>query len=313
MIPTSPNVVKNTGVIFKKMTPYFLSAGLFLSGFFAVFAPLPLLFVGITQGPLWVLLAAITNCALVYLASGPALFQFYALAFASLGVLLPLFLVRQKLKIESTAAALWLSQVGLLILLVFVYSQMHGLTLFEELQQTFTRFFDTLLVTLRPEAREQLFGELTEAAWREKTLWELPAAIATLVLVCIWINLYLILTLNPNRVLSKKGLDRKAFFKWRTSPHMVWPTIIAWAVVLLGEGKVEFVALNTLKFLMAVYAIQGVAVITSVFDAWRIRGIWRTLLFALILFGMLPLLLGIGFFDQWFDFRTRIRQSKGQS
>jgi hypothetical protein len=59
---------------------------------------------------------------------------------------------------------------------------------------------------------------------------------------------------------------------------------------------------------MAVYAIQGLSILSFFFDVWNVRGVFRVLAFLAAIFIMMPLLLSLGFFDLWFDFRSKFRQ-----
>src|SRR5690606_36783157 len=114
---------------------------------------------------------------------------------------------------------------------------------------------------------------------------------------------------NPKQTLAKIGVSRDSFRRWKTSDCVIWPTVLCWFFVLQGDAFVSDIAMAAFKLLMVVYAIQGLAILTTAFDAWRIRGLFRLLAFMVVFFLMAPLLLGVGFFDQWFDFRAKFRQS----
>jgi hypothetical protein len=145
--------------------------------------------------------------------------------------------------------------------------------------------------------------------WRKRTLAELPGALGILCIVVSWFNLRVLINLNPNRFLTRVGLDRRVLNRWKNADWLVWPTLGSWAVVLFTKGAASDIALNLFKILMAAYGLQGLAVLGSLFEAWRIRGIFRMILYVLVILVMMPLLLSIGFFDQWFDFRAKFRQS----
>ena len=66
---------------------------------------------------------------------------------------------------------------------------------------------------------------------------------------------------------------------------------------------------NVFKFLMAIYAIQGLSVLSYFFNLWRVRRIFRILGYLIGVLMMTPLVLSLGFFDLWFDFRSKFRQS----
>ena len=60
---------------------------------------------------------------------------------------------------------------------------------------------------------------------------------------------------------------------------------------------------------MAIYALQGLSVLSFFFEAWNVRGLFRALIMVAGVLFMMPLVLSLGFFDLWFDFRSKIRQS----
>ncbi len=296
-----------------RIAPFFVSAALFLSGFFAIFSPLPFLILGVTGNPRWVWAALATNSALVYLSSGSTVFQFYLLSVGTIGLVMP-FLIFRRFKPEAVVARTWIVQWCLVAMLIGVYAILRGVTPWEELKRIFASFFDLLMVSLPPESREQLIqsfggGKVGVEEWRKATLTSLPGNIGILCLLLAWFNLRVLFNLNPNRFLSRVGLDRRTLNRWKSADWLIWPTLGSWAVVLFTEGTPSDVALNIFKVFMAAYGIQGFAVLGSLFDAYKVRGLFRILLYSLVLIVIPPLLLSVGFFDQWFDFRTKFRQT----
>jgi len=310
---------RDTGTVGKifttwnRVAPFFVSAALFLSGFFAVFSPLPFLILGVTARRGWVWVALATNGALVYYASGSTVFQFYLLAVAAIGGVTPEFIFR-RLSPEQIIARTWIVQWCFVGILICGYALLHGVTPLAELRQIFSSFFDLLLASLSPEAREQLVanfggGDVGIEEWRHRTLVELPGALGILCLLMSWFNLRMLINLNPGRFLQRVGLDRRILNRWKNADWLIWPTLGSWAIVLFTDGLVSDLALNAFKILMAAYGLQGLGVLGSLFEAWRIRGLFRMILYSVVLLVLLPLLLSIGFFDQWFDFRAKFRQS----
>lgn len=308
-----PASVAKIFVFWNRVAPFFVSAALFLSGFFAVFSPLPFLILGVTMGRGWLLLALVTNGAIVYLAGGPTFFQFYLLSVAAIGLVAP-GLIRRRLRPEQIVARTWIVQWCFVGILICVYALIHRVTPLAELHQIFSSFFDLLLSSLTPEAREQLVanfgaGEVGIEEWRRRTLIELPGALGILCLLMTWFNLRVLINLNPNRALLKLGFDRRILNRWKNADWLIWPTLGTWAIVLFTDGIASDIALNIFKILMAAYGLQGLGVLGALFNSWHIRGLFRMILYAVVLFVLLPLLLSIGFFDQWFDFRAKFRQS----
>lgn len=300
-------------LLWNRIAPFFVSAALFLSGFFALFSPLPYLILGVTVSGWWLVGALVTNSALVYFTSGPTVFQFYLLSIASIGLVMP-FLIRRRIRPESIIARTWIVQWCSVGFLVCVYALIHRVTPMEELRRIFASFFDLLFASLSPESRDQLVanfggGEVAIEEWRKRTLSELPGALGILCLLVSWFNFRILINLNPGRFLQRVGLDRRVLNRWKNADWMVWPALASWGIVLFADGIVADLALNLFKILMAAYGIQGLAVLGSLFESWRIRGLFRMILYLVVVGVMLPLLLSIGFFDQWFDFRAKFRQS----
>ena len=299
--------------VWNRVAPFFVSAALFLSGFFAIFSPLPFLILGVTVGVRWVIAAMVTNAVLIYLTSGPTVFQFYLLSICAIGLVMP-FLIRRKFKPEQIIARTWIVQWCFVGALICGYALLHKVAPMEELRRIFGEFFDILFASLSPEARDQLVanfggGDVAIAEWRKRTLVELPGALGILCLLTSWFNLRVLINLNPDRFLHRVGLDRRVLNRWKNADWLVCPTLASWAIVLFTTGITSDLALNLFKVLMAAYSLQGLAVLGYLFEAYKVRGIFRIILYTVVILVMLPLLLSIGFFDQWFDFRSKFRQS----
>lgn len=315
---TAPSAVPPTTFLkvlrfWNRLAPFFVSAALFLSGFFAIFSPLPFLILGVTTRPIWLALAVLTNACLVYFSGGSTVFQFYLLSIGAIGIVMPL-LIQRRLKVEAVLAWTWIIQWSMVGLLICGYALLQGVTPWEELKRIFASFFDVLMASLSTESRDQIIqsfggGEVGIAEWRKKTLSDLPGTLGIICMLVAWFNLRVLVGLNPNRFLSKVGLDRRVLNRWKNAEWLIWPTLGSWAVVLFTEGTPSDIALNVFKVLLAAYGIQGLAVLGCLFEKYKIRGLFRILLYSLVLIVMMPLLLSIGFFDQWFDFRSKLRQT----
>jgi hypothetical protein len=109
------------------------------------------------------------------------------------------------------------------------------------------------------------------------------------------------------------GISLEGLRAWKAPEWLVWPTIAAGFILVFQSGggpdPLGDIALNLFKFLMAIYAIQGLCVMSSLMQTWNIRAGLRTGIMAFAVLLMLPLVLSLGFFDLWFDFRSKFRQS----
>lgn len=69
---------------------------------------------------------------------------------------------------------------------------------------------------------------------------------------------------------------------------------------------VSLPALNLFKILMAVYAIQGLAIMAFLFHSFKVPGFLRPLGYVIAVLVLLPLVISLGFFDLWFLFREKL-------
>ena len=177
----------------------------------------------------------------------------------------------------------------------------------QELSSQISEFVDYLSQSV--SSNPALINPTEAEDWKRSLLLEFPSALAIFALVLVWSNLMLLLKANPNGIREKLGLDASYFKKWKAPELLVWPTIFFGVFLVADFGIASDIALSVFKFLMAIYAIQGLSVLSYFLDLWGVRGMFRWVSFTLSLFLMMPLVLSLGFFDLWFDFRSKFRQS----
>lgn len=289
-----------------RVVPFFLSALLFLSAFLAVISPLPILLLGLSPGRSrrsWAWLAALTNAALVFIfggGSGVAAFAVFALVPA----LSMVSLLEKKKKPELTAgislAAMALSGAAA----VFLFSHFAHVHPWAEMKNALSQFVDYWVHTAAFQNQEPADIE----TWKRGLLVELPSAVAVLALIVVWANLILTLKLNPGDIRSRMGLKSDFFTQWKASEWLLWPTILSGATLLLDLGVVTDLGRNLFKVLMAIYAFQGLSILSFFFSFWRVKKAFHGLGYAAAVLLLMPLLLSLGFFDVWFDFRSKFRQ-----
>jgi hypothetical protein len=291
-----------------RVVPFVLSAFLFLSGVFAVFAPLPILLLAMRSRRRWAWFAALTNAAMVDAAGGWVSLAFYSVFVLSLALAMPEFL-RRRWSLEKTAGFTLLTMVATGAAIVLAYSLVRQVNPVIELRALVSQGVDTLAQSLSSETRSNWLGGTEPDEWKRNFLIELPSALGVLSLVLVWANLVILLRLNPNGLRERLGLDPGFFRKWKAPELLLWPTIACGFLLVWDTGWPSHIALNAFKFFMAIYAIQGLSILSFLFDVWNVGGKLRTVGFALAIFLMMPLVLSIGFFDLWFDFRAKLRQS----
>ncbi len=308
--PRGPSKIPNRPVVamvWPRISPFFMSAFFYLSAFLAVLSPLPILLLGMRKGRGWAWFAAFTNTLIVGFLGG----KFAVLCFSIFIIALSLSLIEslfRKKSIEASAIISWSVVAVLAVGMGFAYAHLNHLSPIDELRSQISEVVDYLAQS-SSVSNPNLMTPSDADEWKRNLLIEFPSAIGIFVLILIWSNLTLLLKANPGGLREKLGLDSSFSKKWKAPEYLVWPTIFSGVFLVADFGFATDIAINVFKVLMAVYAIQGLSILSYFFDLWNVRGVFRWIGFTLSLFLMMPLVLSLGFFDLWFDIRSKFRQS----
>ena len=137
----------------------------------------------------------------------------------------------------------------------------------------------------------------------------IPALVSVSTLFVAWTSI----------LLAKPVLQRRSLFYPNFGPLNVWqaPEYLVWGVIgcslalFLPNVWIKIVGLNGLLILMSVYFFQGIAIVSFYFNKKKLPRAIRIFLYALIAIQQLVLLavIGLGFFDLWFNFRRLGKQT----
>jgi hypothetical protein len=248
----------------------------------------------------------LTNGALVVLLGGGVSALFYLVWVVVMSFSLAEVLRRKK-SLEASVIWTLVSMALFTGIVVGIYAYVQHFNPVVEIRSQISNFVDYLGQSVSVNSGMMGPGDMEE--WKQGLLLEFPSAMAIFSLVMVWANLMLLLKVNPEGLREKLGLDPAFLRQWKAPAYLVWPTIVFGFFLVVDAGVVSDVSLNVFKFLMAIYAIQGLSVLSYFFELWGVRGFFRLVGFCLSLFLMMPLVLSLGFFDLWFDFRAKFRQS----
>lgn len=127
-----------------------------------------------------------------------------------------------------------------------------------------------------------------------------------------WINLLLIRFLAGLKRLNLPDIG--ILTHWKSPEPLVWAVIAGGVLLLFPSKLLKIVGLNIVLALIMVYFIQGMSIVSFYFEKRNIPRILRAVLYMLIcvqqLFSLL--LIGLGFFDLWMDFR-RLDKNKNRN
>lgn len=304
--------------------PFILSAVLFVSRIFTLFSLLPLLFLQTQKSKKTVFIAFIVNFLVVGIISGvmqcqiecstPALINAVvsnlAAFFLLIGIplyFLPKYYFEKNQSIEKSIlfSVLWV--LGLTLLLFFGVSILSGQSPLEYLNQEIGLLVNQVMEIAK--SQEQALTQLSEAEIRSRILNEVPSYVVIFLSISMWANLMFLMRITPLYFVQRKGESLLFVKNWKAPEWLVWPTILAGATMLYDFGWPSSVASNFFRVFMMIYGFQGLSVLSCVMDRMKLKGILRTLFVILMVWPFLPLLLAVGFFDLWFDFRAKLRQS----
>ncbi len=298
-----------------RIIPFFLSALFFLSAFFAIFSLLPILLLAFRiespKNRLFALLAVITNGLLVFFAAGASSVLIFGVFVAAPSLVIIEILSRKK-TLEKAAMGALLSMVVMAALALGGYSKVKRVNPAAEIKQGMSVVVDQLAASLQANSPKEGTDALEPAdieEWKQEAWVELPSAVAVIALVLVWVNLMLLMRVNPMHLRERLKIDPGYFFEWRAPEWLVWPTIITGVTVLFDLGAASEWGQNLFKFFMAIYAIQGISVLAFFFNHWKVHRFLQALGYIVAILLVMPLLLAIGFFDLWFDFRAKFRQT----
>lgn len=137
-----------------------------------------------------------------------------------------------------------------------------------------------------------------------------PALIVISSVFIIWANLLL-----GRHYLFRFGLFYKGFqslARWKVSDIVIWIFIVSGALLFLPQKDINFLSLNIFLIVCFVYLLQGLAIVSVLFQVKNVPGIFRYLFYFLIAVQqilMIPIAI-MGLFDIWFDFRKLIQKNR---
>jgi uncharacterized protein YybS (DUF2232 family) len=103
--------------------------------------------------------------------------------------------------------------------------------------------------------------------------------------------------------------------RWQAPDNLVWGLIVAGFALFLSSGNIEFLAINTLIVISAIYLFHGLAIVVFFLNKYKVPtwirfGIYFLIMVQQLFFAVLIL---AGLFDQWVDFRKIHRRAANSS
>ncbi|HAO20257.1 MAG TPA: hypothetical protein DCQ37_07065 [Desulfobacteraceae bacterium] len=223
--------------------------------------------------------------------------------------------MRQKLSVEKTVGYCCAVSVGSGWLGMSMYSSLSDKSLHdlvsaymkESLEQTIQLYKEMKMpedsIFMLQQAADAIVYVLTGIA---------PAIAVCMTLTAIWLTL-----ISAKPILVRFGLFYPDFGRlnlWKTPDHLVWAVIGCGGMLLIPDTFVRMIALNGAIVLMTIYFFGGIAVVSFFFEKKQFPLMLRVFLYSLMTLQQIFLLLviGLGFFDMWLNFRKGEAQNSSE-
>jgi len=92
---------------------------------------------------------------------------------------------------------------------------------------------------------------------------------------------------------------------WKAPEYLVWGVIVSGLMLLLPWNAFKILGINCIIILMVIYFFAGIAIVSFFFEKKGFPRILKSILYCMLALQQIILLLviGLGFFDTWLNFR----------
>jgi len=140
----------------------------------------------------------------------------------------------------------------------------------------------------------------------------MPSLAVASTLFVSWTNL-----IAARSIMQRRGLSFPDFGRlnlWRAPEPLIWGVIGCGIIMFVPATEIRLIGVNGLLFLLTVYFIQGIAIVSFFFEKKNVPRTVRGVLYVMIAFQQIFLLavIVIGLFDMWINFR-KIDTNKHES
>ncbi|MCP3899034.1 MAG: DUF2232 domain-containing protein [Desulfobacteraceae bacterium] len=278
-----------------------------LFGFFiALFLPQPVLYFRLKLGKSkGAIIPIAAFCIILFVIHSLSVDVFFYGSLLLIGFLIGNFL-EQHLSIERTILQTVLATIGICLLLFFF--------------NTFTedKSFLTIISNYVSKNIELSFKIYSEIGIDQKQIDALadssdiitkiiirilPSMLTVMLIFVTWLNILLI-----KKILKKDGVIMSwlgILNHWKAPEYLIWFAILTVGSFFIPINIIKIMGLNIFIILMLIYFFQGIAIVSFFFERKNSPFFLRFFIYTLICIQQIfaLLIIGLGVFDTWFDFR----------
>ncbi len=278
-----------------------------------ILAPVPLIFVYLQRGmPVGVVLMALVFVVL-YSLMGPGQAVLFFAEYAVMAAVMAE-TVKAGFSLDRCIlfSALTSSVLSLLLLSVIFGTQEKSLTDFfqEQVETHFHQSMESLKEAGQAPADLNAMTEFVESTSRTFAS-AYPAFVIVGSLMTAVVNFFLVRTIW-GRLYGPTVFPQGKFSEWILSEQWIWPLILSGAAVFLLTGEAKTLGLNAFLVMLWLYFLHGLAIAAFIMEAKKLPWfLWVVFfIFTLIQPMLIGLIVGLGVFDIWVDFRKLRKQPK---
>lgn len=271
-----------------------------LLGIFALLLlPLPVLFYRLKVGRnCGLAIVVISFIILMLMTRGLALDILYFGSLLMTGLFLGECLERH-LNIQKTIGLTTAMVAGSAVAAFFLYTLSQGQAMGDLLREYLGAYFKMTAEVYSEMGIEQNQIEQLNSAF----MVVLPGMFLISYISTIWLNILII-----RKMLKKRGVELKSIDhlnRYRAPDLLVWAVIGIGLALMLPIQPLKVIGINCLMVLMLVYFFQGIAVVSYFFQKRQTPMPLKVFCYSLIALQIyvLILVIGLGFFDTWINFR----------
>jgi uncharacterized protein YybS (DUF2232 family) len=268
-----------------------------------LFAPFPAIYYTLKRDR--TIGAAIVAVSALALLTDPAATLLYLLQCGVISLTLPVFLARGKMGARSIAYTVAIN-LGVILLLAGIYGAVQGVNLHAQVLKSIQSNISQVTplyekAGIKGEDLKSLQENMEEAGKLIGRIY--PALVVVSLAFIAGLNL---LVLKRAATRLPKPPATGDFVRFKNPEPLVWVLIVAGFAVLVPNPLVTTVALNVLVVTIALYAIQGMAIIAHFFNRFAVPRYMRVVFYVVLaLQSYLAIAVAaLGIFDIWGDFRS---------
>jgi len=297
----------------KMLAIYLASTGLsflaFHSVLLSILTPLPQFFVSLRLGR-WAGISLALLCALLTGISGFQVGMAYLMQFGMPAIVFSE-AMRRGFSVEKSFLYSILVLMAVAVFAIGSYASTQDLGMSEAVGR-FVESVITESVDMNEKAgvRSEPLAEFRKAAPELGRIASglYPAMIASAALIMLWVN-----TMLLGRVLNRHGMGSPfgGLSSWKAPEQLVWGVVLGGVAVLAGTGTMKTVGINILVVLSVIYFFQGMAILSFYFRKRGFSPFLKGAAYLVAVRYMSLVVVAIGLFDMWADFR-RLSPKEGE-